>query len=531
MPEPVSHNLAWHTAVARAVSAAPIAAAALAGAAVLLRAPLNHDVAWHLIASRRVLGGERLYIDILETNPPLIVWLSAIPARLADATGISDQRAVALCAGLVLAACTGLAAGLLGRTAGVSARLRSLVVGSLLIAGSVVFAASIGQREHLAFLLMLPYLVAAARQPDQPMSRALLVAVGLLAGVGTAIKPDFVLPIVGVEALVAVRRGSLAALRRPEVIALAATQGICLVALLAVTPQYVFEFLPWMWGLYSSYDVDRRVLLQRHDVWVMAFGLGTAVCVGLSERGTAAAGLCGAAGGAGLGFLAAYWLQAKGFGYHLRPIQGLALVSSVLLIWWAARVVLRRPPDRRWSWRTRGVAAIIGLIGLGLLTVTGRAASRQAAGLLRPQPSVPPALVALVKAEASGQPIFVLSTSIWPAFPLVNVTAATWPYRYPFLWPLPAFYGRRSTGQAGGYRRPEEQGPLERTFVGAVVDDLAAHPPRLLIVDRSPRKQALEGRAFDYVEYFSLSPRFASLFSRYRRVGAVGPFDVYAQTR
>ena len=48
---------------------------------------LNHDAAWLLHAAGRVLAGDALYVDVDETNPPLIVWLSFAPVLLAALPG------------------------------------------------------------------------------------------------------------------------------------------------------------------------------------------------------------------------------------------------------------------------------------------------------------------------------------------------------------------------------------------------------------------------------------------------------------
>jgi hypothetical protein len=50
--------------------------AALFVAAMLLRQfiPVNLDVSWLLVAGERMLDGERLYVDIVEINPPMSVF-------------------------------------------------------------------------------------------------------------------------------------------------------------------------------------------------------------------------------------------------------------------------------------------------------------------------------------------------------------------------------------------------------------------------------------------------------------------------
>ena len=48
-----------------------------------IRSPQKDDVAWLLYVARKWLGGERLYEDLVEVNPPLIVWIYALPAMAA----------------------------------------------------------------------------------------------------------------------------------------------------------------------------------------------------------------------------------------------------------------------------------------------------------------------------------------------------------------------------------------------------------------------------------------------------------------
>src|SRR4051794_19064589 len=49
-----------------------------------LRPPLKDDGAWLLSVAEKWLAGQRLYIDLVEITPPLIIWLSAVPAAIAD---------------------------------------------------------------------------------------------------------------------------------------------------------------------------------------------------------------------------------------------------------------------------------------------------------------------------------------------------------------------------------------------------------------------------------------------------------------
>src|SRR6478735_8778504 len=57
----------------------------------MLRSPLKDDIAWLLYVARRWLAGRELYVDVVEVNPPLIVWISAIPMQIASWLRIDAQ--------------------------------------------------------------------------------------------------------------------------------------------------------------------------------------------------------------------------------------------------------------------------------------------------------------------------------------------------------------------------------------------------------------------------------------------------------
>ena len=57
----------------------------------VLRSPLKDDIAWLLYVARRWMAGRELYVDVVEINPPLIVWISAIPIWLARVLDIDAQ--------------------------------------------------------------------------------------------------------------------------------------------------------------------------------------------------------------------------------------------------------------------------------------------------------------------------------------------------------------------------------------------------------------------------------------------------------
>jgi hypothetical protein len=56
--------------------------------AMQLAVPVNHDAAWVLIGAQRLLEGASFGSGVVDVNPPLAWWISAIPVALAGATGL-----------------------------------------------------------------------------------------------------------------------------------------------------------------------------------------------------------------------------------------------------------------------------------------------------------------------------------------------------------------------------------------------------------------------------------------------------------
>ena len=154
----------------------------------VLAPPVNHDVAAILSFSQRWLGGERLYTDLIDVNPPLIFVLNLIPAGIASWTQLDAIEALRVCVFGYGAFAGWLAFRVRDRACeGVAERLFVDVLPALfLLAAGYDF----GQREHLMALGALPYLLCAARRAtgERPRGR---VAAALLASVAFALKPHF----------------------------------------------------------------------------------------------------------------------------------------------------------------------------------------------------------------------------------------------------------------------------------------------------------------------------------------------------
>lgn len=485
----------------------------------------DHDIGWLVYIAGRVLDGARLYVELVEANPPLIVVLNMPAALLSRVLGISDILAFELFVFALIAITLWLSARVLRRlvpasTDMVSRRLFLLLATFVLCAipaTSNVFA----QREHILLVLLLPYLLAvAARATLIPLDPRTTITVGVLAGVGVALKPYFVIPWVLAEIYLALRVGPKRAWLRPENIAVVAVLVSYAIAVVVFTPDYfglvmilgaVYgDFLP---TTYTSILTDWRALYVEHALivtWVTPSDNRTRELRKVLALVT-------------VGFMLATLLQHKGWEYHwYPPLAGATLLLGVVL-WDAVQ-----------STKAKALCLRIGfVIPVALLALMAAKSIRQVQHSVNPEPGAPymrdliAPMSRIIRDEPKGVSIAAFSSLPFPMFPAVNHTGARWAIRFNHFWALSGPYAAQArSGSAIRYHRPDQMTPAERLVYDGAISDMLRNTPRLLFV-LMPPNGSLPHPKFNYITYFSQDPRFARLMQHYKVIARVGNYLVY----
>lgn len=489
--------------------------------------PDDQDVAWAVYVAGRMLDGAKLYVDFAEVNPPLIFALNVPIARLSRATGIPDLLAVKLSACALIAVSLGLCVVVLRRIAparagvGPDAVLRRGFLALTAFALCTVSATSnvFAQREHVMLMLLLPFLLAAvARAKRRPLSRRLALTVGLLAGVGVALKPYFILPWLLIELDLAARVGAKRAWLRPESMALAGVLVVYAAAVLWLTPAYL-ALLPVLRQVYGAFRPRSYAAILSN--WRAAYVALAWVAAAASQPDETTRTLRRVLLLATAGFAAAMLVQQKGWEYHWYP----ALASATLLLGLAARDLARggTPVRRRVGMAVAAVAA----------SALGAKVVKQMRDGLHPPPGadnmrdLTPRATQIVRACAGGGSVAALSGVPMPLFPAVNYTDARWASRFYALWPLSGAYAAQARSRAPlRYHQPGEMSAAERLVYDGVIGDMLRDPPDLLFVLQPPDPE-LPHPAFDYVTYFSQNAGFADAMRAYVPITRLGPYTVY----
>ena len=481
---------------------------------------INHDVAYFLAQSLRMAGGAKLYIDIVDFNPPMIHFWGLLPVLVSRFTNLSLIAAFYGFASLALILTLWLCHTILKRIYPAHPAGHNLVL-TLLIAVCVVPLAfeHFGQREHFFFAFFLPYLLAAhARVAGRELGAGHLLPAGLILSIGICFKPYFLLPVFAVEIFLLLRlRGAYSALR-PELISASAVTLIYLGVIWFAYPAY-FDCVVLARSLYSGYNASFHDILFTPPVYCFLAVVLILCLVRVPAKEDLYLFLLLAVVMAA--FLLMAVIQQKGWQYHYYPLIAMEF-------FFAGVFLIRRCGNwRLWKALRLGVEGCVlaALFGFSIVAETSLLASSSgpSSGTLMRE-----VLLRAVTKHAGGRSMFVFSTSMFPAWPLVLHSGSSWPYRHPSLWFLPKIYQGRDGASPDGpiYNPPSKMDHEEKLLFSQVISDLEQHPPALIMVDKSSHKQGLSG-PFNFLEYFSQDEGFSKLLDRYRLVDRFAEFDLF----
>jgi hypothetical protein len=481
------------------------------------------DMAFLLYAASRVVDGARLYRDVVEINPPLIVAINIPVVWVSRLTRLNEFLVYRVFVALMLGLLLLLTRALLSRYAvcGVVARRAVLLVACVSL--FPLAGQDYGEREQVVLALMLPYLaLAAARLLGRDVRPREAAGIGALTGVALALKPHFALAWVAIEVYVRARDASGRYRLTPEV----ASAGLVVITYAAgvvlVTPEYV-QLVRDLGPAYATYlrDPFYRLLVTGPGAALVWFSLLAAIAARHATQRPEQWWLLWVAV---MGFFLAGTAQEKGLRYHFYPAFALALILLVAVAA-EARAAAAGAAERLYARIAVAVVAAVVLVAIGRTTVEAAGGSPSA----RRERAEFLALANEVRERAKGHSIGVFSYNIRSAFPLVNYAGVPLASRFPHWWLFPTSYWSQLHEEGPvRYRRLSEMDARERYFFEATRQDLLSADPRVILVLRPARDLARNGlRRLHYVAYLSRDPALATFLAQFRLVGIRGEYELY----
>jgi hypothetical protein len=435
--------------------------AALFATAMLLRQviPVNLDVSWLLVAGERVLEGQKLYVDIVEINPPMAVFAYLPGIALAHAIGL-DSAVVTDGLVLTLAVASLLVTYHILRLSVKlgNARLSFLAVWTVAVVTILpmyVFA----QREHLALLTFLPALAAYSLRSNResPPMWAILVA-GVGAGITLAFKPFFAVPAIMCVAFAVARSRSWRALFAPENLVTGGLVTIYALFCYIHYPEYFTLIYPIVRDTYLSWSMPWPVIFFNSATMISAIAAISLLWT-LRQRPLDSATLVMAV--AALGFAFAFYVQRRGWSYHSYPMVALALLMMGYIL--GADAQLHARLSRLPATAVLAAAFVLGCLWFNTRVYVGPIEGVVAA--IEPNPR-----------------ILVLSGEAAIGHPLVRTVHGVWVSRQENLWIRSFTRVARERTTVDTDMDPKLNGylALERQWL---IEDFKRLPPDVVLVD------------------------------------------------
>jgi hypothetical protein len=502
-----------------------LTAIVLLGAGAEFATFARSDTAFLLDAAERVLDGAQLYVDVVEINPPLIVALNLPAVVLARAIGVSDIAVYRTLVTISVLCALAFADWSLRRAlAPGSERLRRRLVLVLAFALFLAPGNDFGQREHLLMALALPYvLLVVARLSGRAAPPGPALAAGVLAGVGLALKPHFLLLWVAIEGFAAWRLRTMRP--APETLGIAGFLAMYAAAVATLTPQY-FDIVRLLGSAYGGFGRDPfvHVLITAPGTTVCYLAVLAAVAL---RRESKHRMLWTVLLVAMVGSFLAGAAQQKGWDYHFYPSRVFATVLLALAVL-DVRRPLARAVQQVYAAAAFAALAVSLLLSVeqGIIRVRHRDAAREAE-----QRQLDELVAAVRRHLPQGGSLYALSYTIGSSFPLVNYSGARWASRFPHLWIIEAVYQEQlHATRPLRFHTPAEMGRAERYLNDAVYEDLTRYRPDVLMVLKHARDTVGNSlRRVDYLAYFGRDPRIAGALSGYRLAEEVGQYLFYVR--
>ena len=491
-------------------------------------APIDHDSGAILYFSERWWGGERLYVDLIDVNPPLVFILNLLPVLLAKATGLGTPAALTTTVfAAILASTWTVWRLLLARSGAMVADRPGTLTATfvpIVLLLSLVSVSELGQREHLMLVLGMPYLtLAALRLEGVRIGWTATIAIAVTGAAAFALKPFFLIVPLAVEAFVLVMRRR-AAFSDPVPWVMAGFWALYGAAIVVFFPAFVQDILPTTFELYSRLgEASPMVAFNRTflplEIAILAVA-GTALLLRLSSVTQVFAI-------AVIAMAATTVVQGKGWNHQwAHADMGLVLLAGAIIAAAVDRFGPRDPGHRRRLGAVTGVAVLM----LAFMSTANDEPPWERMNRFGPGGRLGAQIGLVEREQAQGHKnlsYLALSPGIYPYFPMVSYTGTRMAMPYMSMWVLQGVYHQCPASGPLVFNRAEAMSRAERHVFEAVTDGFVRNKPRLLVVDRVPGMPTCDGQIFDYLAYFLQNPRFAEEFLNYQMLTVFERYIVY----
>ena len=467
----------------------------------------NPDNSWLLYAASRVADGQKLYVDIMETNPPLIVWLNLLPVWFGRCLNISPFTVFPYLVSFLNIASIYLVAGQLKQNIILS---KSTIYNSLLLYISFAFfllsPALYGQRELLFIALVMPYLFWSLDM-DTSFRWYDKKTIIIMASIGFAIKPFFLVLWIVNELHRALQHRKFLIIFAIHNWVIVIAQIIYISAIYLITPDFFTIILPALFETYFSFNSAWEIILKIVGSVVLTVialffltqphGKIRQIIVRVILWTIACSSFM--------------ILQRKDWLNHQYPLVFMAGLATVLMLVYLCELWSELKLDIGYQ-RFIGLCLAISMV-IGVMVVNGRFTY----AMLKNSSQISKQLIIAINKYADGKTVYPLVLNMQPSFPAIALSKAVFRGNFHQLWPLAGLIIEEQN---------EQKMQTRQWFFDRLVHDFSENPPQLVWVDENVNLNKIanydiEPQNRDLIKFLSHDVRFAILWQNYKKIDEI----------
>lgn len=476
-------------------------AALMPWAVSVLRTPLHSDLAWLYEAFARLAAGQGLVDSIFEPNPPLSLFTYALPYYLSALTGLPSWITIfAYVMGLLAFAAIAVKY-VVTRLTDSESYAPWLVTASFIVSQSIMTNMLYGERDHIIAIMLVPFVLlqyALNRGIDIP--KRWQWSVFLIGAVAILLKPHHgLIPFIMIVWRM-MKQKNINFLRNADFLSLAImvlAYGALLCCGFADYRQIIFPDVVRLYLKVLSPDILKQTAL------FLVPGIAVLLVVHMLRYRIRHADLISFMVICAMVSLIPYYVQGKGFFYHLFPAFGFFVPAFFLLL---AGLLQNEAKNTRLT-LAMSLTALLG-ISYTIFPLNMKLPS------YADYEQMP--LTKLIAANCEGIPqsdcrFMMFNDSMGIVHETAYVMGITHAARFPSYWFLPTLLkmDRDMPGSADLQRM---------AYAERAAGDLARYQPQTLIIGRF---QQHGDTFFDYAAYWAVSDQFRTEWEKYEHTGTI----------
>lgn len=293
---------------------------------------LNWDVASMLSASQVLLSGGKYVKDIFTPNPPMTLYLYMPPVFISKLFTLDLITVFRIYVYLLCSASLAVCYYAINQYEELCKLQISSLFSIMLAIGYLILPCyEFGNRDHLFLVLVMPYvMIAALRLVNQPVSLSLALTVGIAAGAGFAIKPQFLITFALIELYCLYYRKDWRVNIRVETITIGALLILYALTTILFHRAFIDVIIPFVLRNYYASISQPLSVLTKYPLTV--FCLMSALFYLATPAKQLSKPLFPLLFLTLISFIASIYLQRTLFYYHFIPALTIALILSMMLL-------------------------------------------------------------------------------------------------------------------------------------------------------------------------------------------------------